>query len=61
MTTRNIYKWGSPEISEALPSHTLSFLNSQFQVSSEFKNTLPKGEQTLNSLKKSKINKCYSY
>lgn len=55
MTTRNIYKWGSPEISEALPSHTLSFLNSQFQVSSEFKNTLPKGEQTLNSLKKVKL------
>ncbi|MDF3819953.1 FAD-binding oxidoreductase [Leptospira sp. 96542] len=55
MTTRNIYKWGSPEIEESLPKHTLEFLESQFQIQKEFKENLPKGELPLRKLKSSKI------
>lgn len=55
MQTRNIFKWGSPDITEKLPSHTLTFLESTFQVSKEFKDSLPKGELPLGNLKKSKL------
>ncbi|MCW7467386.1 FAD-binding oxidoreductase [Leptospira levettii] len=55
MQTRNIYKWGSQEVEEKLPSHTLDFLNQQFPVSKEFKSNLPKGELPLKPLKKSKL------
>ncbi|ABZ95862.1 Alkylglycerone-phosphate synthase [Leptospira biflexa serovar Patoc strain 'Patoc 1 (Ames)'] len=55
MQTRSIYKWGSPEVEEKLPSHTLDFLNNQFPVSNELKSSLPKGELNLKPLKKSKL------
>ncbi|TGM06571.1 FAD-binding oxidoreductase [Leptospira jelokensis] len=55
MQTRSIYKWGSLEVEEKLPSHTLDFLNHQFPVSKEFKSSLPKGELPLKPLKKSKL------
>lgn len=55
MQTRDIYKWGSPDVEEKLPEHTLKFLEEQFPVDKEFKASLPKGELPLNPLKKSKL------
>ncbi|TGN19694.1 FAD-binding oxidoreductase [Leptospira idonii] len=54
-STRNVYKWGSPDVEEKLPSHTLSFVETQFPVDSDFKSNFPKGHIDLKPLKKSKI------
>ncbi|WP_411821408.1 FAD-binding oxidoreductase [Leptospira sp. 'Mane'] len=53
--TRNIYKWGSSEVEHSLPSHTRSFIESQFNVSSDFKNAFPKGVEEIKPLRKSKL------
>jgi len=53
--TRKIYKWGSIEVEESLPSHTRSFLDSTFPVDPEFRKNFPKGESELHGIKKGKL------